>query len=56
VVEVAGLTRSEHASVSDEVDELTGALPATGPARPSTSTSSTSPSSTSPSSTTPPGA
>jgi cytochrome c biogenesis protein len=28
VVEVAGLTRSEHASVADEVDELVSALPA----------------------------
>ena len=26
VVEVAGLTRSEHASVADEVDSLAGAL------------------------------
>jgi len=26
VVEVAGLTRSEHASVADEVDTLAGAL------------------------------
>jgi cytochrome c biogenesis protein len=38
VVEVAGLTRSEHATVADEVDALAAALGATGSTRTTTST------------------
>jgi cytochrome c biogenesis protein len=48
VVEVAGLTRSEHASVSDEVDELAGALPATGASGPTSGAANASSTSTPP--------
>ena len=36
VVEVAGLTRSEHTTVADEVDELAGALGSPAPSADST--------------------